>query len=207
MSEPQTRSSDLADAAPVALALFGFTLALYGVQYAGGVNVTVGLNYALLVSGVAEILCGVLCLVKGLAYPGYVLAVFGFWVIGLYFLLTSGVGAQGFTPDAIAGYVLLQVVPTLYLAIPAFAYRNVPFMVTFAAIAGLILSLGIGTIVGSDALTRASGWFAVLGAVAIWYAGAGAVLRNSGVISAEAGEGGTAAATGGPTQATLVDAG
>ncbi|WP_316778140.1 GPR1/FUN34/YaaH family transporter [Streptomyces sasae] len=197
-----TRSSSLTDAAPIALALFGFTLALYGVRYAAGVEVTVGLNYALLVSGVAEIVCGVLCLVKGLAYPGYVLGTFGFWVVGLFLLLTSGVGAPGFTPDAIAWYVLVMVVPTVYLAIPAFVYRNLPFMVAFTAITALILSLGFGTMVGSATLTRASGWLALLGAVAIWYVGAGDILRNCGVLSAK----GTAPAAEEPAPYTVAAA-
>lgn len=191
-TESRTRSSDLVDAAPVALALFGFTLALYGVRYAAGVEVTVGLNYALLVSGIAEILCAILCLVKGLAYPGYVHGTFAFWVVGLFFLLTSRISAQGFTPDAVAWYALLQVVPTVYSAIPAFVYRSIPFMVAFISITLLIVSLGFGTMISSDALTRASGWLALVGAAAIWYVGAGGIWRNCAVLPTK-GDGSSAA--------------
>ncbi len=170
----------LSDAGPVAIALFGFTLALFGLQYALDIHVVAGLNYALLVSGAAEVLCGFLCLARGLAYSGYVLAIYGFWVVGLYLLLTVGVGSKAFTTDAVAWYVLLQLVPTVYLAVPAFVFRHVPFIVAFLAIAGLILALGIGTAAGSDVLTRASGWFAFVGAAAIWFVGGGEVLRNTG---------------------------
>lgn len=183
----ESRSSALAVASPIALALFGFTLALYGIRYTTDAGVAVGLNYALLFSGLAEIVCGILCLFGVLAYPGYVLATFGFWVIGLYFVLTSGVTDDGFTTQAVAWYVVLQVVPTVYLAVPAFVFRSVPFMITFVAIAARILCLGFGVMYGSASLPRVSGWFAFVAAAAIWFVAAGDVLRNCGIVAARRG--------------------
>ena len=79
----------MADPTPVAFALFAFALAVYGVRF---VNVsaltvaaaptTIALDYAILVAAIAETLVGVLAVIRGLAYRGYVTTIFGIWLFG-----------------------------------------------------------------------------------------------------------------------------
>ena len=82
---------------PVAYGLFAFALAVYGIRFASvsaatlaAGPATVALNYAVLIAGIAETLAGVLAVIKGSAYPGYVTSVFGIWLIGFYLLITTG---------------------------------------------------------------------------------------------------------------------
>jgi hypothetical protein len=49
-------------------------------------------------------------------------------LFGFYLLVTSGAASKEFTLDALAWYSLMLVVPVAILAVPAFAHRNVLFM-------------------------------------------------------------------------------
>jgi len=141
----------VADPVPTGVALFAFALALYGVRFAAVKEttlvagpVTIGLNYAVLVAAIAESLCGILALVRGVTYPGYVLSIFGIWLWGFYFLITAGAGNKAFTPDALAWYAFLLDVPVILMAVPAFVHRNIPFMVAFVGLILLVFFLGLG---------------------------------------------------------------
>src|SRR5262249_43775113 len=130
------------------------------------------LNYAILIAGIAQLLAGVLAIVRGISYRGWVVSVFGAWLIGFYLLLThediaatrdSGILATGPNgkplPSAVTGalqaanvtawhaasvawYVLPLIVPVAILAVPSFRRRNLPFMIAFAAIVALLVLLG-----------------------------------------------------------------
>jgi hypothetical protein len=80
-------------------------------------------------AGIAETLAGLLAIIRGTAYPGYVTSVFGIWLIGFYLLITSGAASKAFTPDALAWYVLVLVVPVVILAVPAVVHREIAFII------------------------------------------------------------------------------
>jgi GPR1/FUN34/yaaH family len=193
----------MADPMPIAYGLFAFALAVYGIRFisvdattlAAGPT-TVALNYAVLIAGIAEVLAGVLGLIKGIAYPAYVTSIFGIWLIGFYLLVTSGAENKAFTPNALAWYVLAVIVPVAILAVPAIVHRNYPFTVAFVALIGLLLLLGLGyhdlynavstatktkgvpQLSTAVNLLKASAWFGFVAALAIWWVFAREVIRQ-----------------------------
>jgi succinate-acetate transporter protein len=199
----------MGDPMPVAYGLFAFALAVYGIRFSGVSAATlaagpetVALNYAVLIAGIAETLAGILAVIRGSAYPGYVTSVFGIWLIGFYLLITSGAASKEFTPDALAWYVLVLIVPVVILAVPAAVHRELAFTVAFAALIVLLLLLGLGYHNLSNALSaatasgkppavstavdlvKASSWFGFLAAVAIWWVFAREVYKSTGLLRA-----------------------
>jgi succinate-acetate transporter protein len=196
-----------ADPLPIAYGLFAFALAVYGIRFAS-VNAstlaagptTVALNYAVLVAGIAEIVAGILAVIRGSSYPGYVTSVFGIWLIGFYLLITTGAASKTFTPDALAWYVLVLIVPVAILAVPAVIHREIAFTVAFVALIVLLLLLGLGYHNLSNAisaatasgkppavstavdLVKASSWFGFIAAAAIWLVFARDVYRATGLL-------------------------
>lgn len=199
------------DPTPIALALFGFSLAVYGVRYfsvssttlAAGA-VTVGLNYAVLAGAIAEAVVGFLAVIRGFSYPGYVTATFGIWLFGFYMLVTSGVANKEFTPDALGWYVLVLIVPVAIMAVPAFVHRHVAFMVAFIAILALLALLGLAyhdvyNAVGAAnatktapsfstpvTLLKTSAYFGFIAAIALWWEFAYGVYKATGVVRSKA---------------------
>lgn len=192
---------------PVAYALFAFALAVYGIRFmnldastlAAG-STTVALDYAVLIAGVAETLAGVLGLIKGITYPAYVTTIFGIWLIGFFLLVTSGAKEEAFTPDALAFYVLVLVVPVAIMAVPAILHRNIPFTIAFVALLSMLLLLGLGyhdlynevsaaaktkgapSLSTAVNLVKASAWFAFAGALSIWWVFAREVYQITGIL-------------------------
>jgi succinate-acetate transporter protein len=175
-----TQTQVMADPTPIAFGLFAFALVLYGVRFVGVSAATIqgptseALNYAILVGGAAELLGGVLALIRGMGYPAWVSSVFGLWLIGFFLLLThvdqaaahdSGIVAAGpgdkplpgsvtaalqsanvtaWHADSVAWYVFILIIPVVILAVPAFIQRNIPFMVAFLAVVVVLVLLGLG---------------------------------------------------------------
>jgi succinate-acetate transporter protein len=135
--------SGIASASPIGFALFGFALFVFGIRFVSVDSAAAGLNYAILAAAIAETISGLLEIIRGSAYPGYVLTTFGIWLTGLYFLLTVGSDSKIFTPDAVAWYALGLIVPVAYMALPALLHRNGPLVAAFVAILGTLLCLGI----------------------------------------------------------------
>jgi succinate-acetate transporter protein len=197
----------MADPMPLALGLFGFALAMFAVRFIGvdattlavG-STTVALNYALLIGGIAELLGGVLGIIRGMRYPAYVTAIFGTWLIGFYYLVTAGETNKAFTPNAVAWWSLVLIVPVAIMAVPAFIQRNIPFAAAFIALIALLLFSGLGfhniytSVTAAEAsksapdlstavnLVKTAAWFAVAAALAIWYMFAVDVYRLTGVL-------------------------
>jgi hypothetical protein len=201
------RQMAMSDPLPIALGLFAFALAMYGVRFVAVGDATlkagstsVALDYALLVGGIAEVLGGVLAIIKGLGYPAYVVTIFGVWLIGFYLLTTSGAANAAFTPDAVAYYLFILVVPVAIMAVPAVVHRNIPFVVAFVAIIALLIVGGLGFHSLHDALVsaaatksapslsatvdllQASAWLAFIAAAAIWWVFASEVYQITGVL-------------------------
>jgi succinate-acetate transporter protein len=161
--------------------------------------ITEGLNYAVLVGGIAEVLAGVLGIIRGIGYPGYVTTTFGIWLLGFYLLITSGAANKAFTPDAIAWYSLVVIVPVVILAVPAVVHRNIPFIIAFLGLILLLLFLGLGYHSLQDQLNAAaaksapdlgtavdqlkvSAWAGLVAAVAIWTVFAQEVFQATGLL-------------------------
>lgn len=163
------------DAGPVALLLLGFTLFMIGVGFAIDQTAAVGVDYAILVSAIAQLVAGVLCLIKGLHFPGYVMTTFGCFLTGLFCLLTIGVAnaestGKMFTGHAVGWYSLAIVFPLAILNVPVFKHRDVPFMIAFPILTLLNLTLGLSELTGPRTeLLQLTGWLALAAAPVIWF--------------------------------------
>ena len=209
-SQNPPAASGMADPMPIAYGLFAFALAVYGIRFmtldastlAAG-STTVALDYAVLIAGIAETLAGVLGLIKGITYPAYVTTIFGIWLIGFFLLVTSGAKEKAFTPDALAFYVLVLIVPVAIMAVPAIMHRNIPFTIAFVALLSMLLLLGLGyhdlynevstaaktngtpSLSTAVSLIKASAWFAFAGALSIWWVFAREVYQITGILHVE----------------------
>jgi succinate-acetate transporter protein len=159
--------------------------------------------YGLLVGGIAETLCGVLGMIRGQAFQGYVTCTFGIWLIGFFLLLTVGANDKTFTPNAIGWYALVLIVPVVIFAVPEFVRRDVPFMIAFAAVVFLLLLLGVGfhnlnndivtatatkqppDLSGVASTLKASAWMSFIAAGAVWYLMARDLYRVLGIFGME----------------------
>ena len=191
---------------PVAFALFGFALCLYGVRFLNVGPTTVAANatsdafvYALLVGGIAETLCGVLGILRGQAYQGCVTCTFGIWLIGFFLLLTVGANDKTFSPDAVGWYTLILIIPVAIFAVPEFVRLDVPFMIAFVAIIALLLLLGLAfhdlnhdlvsaaltkrppDLSGVANMLQASAWMGFVAAGAVWFVMARDLYRSLGL--------------------------
>ncbi len=190
--EPSLRSAT-ADPGAIGLSLFGFALFVYGVQFVayagaapGAATSSVATIYAILVAAAGETLAGIFYLLRGQGYQASILCGFGLWLLGLYLLLTLGADNKAFAPDAVGWYSIALIVPVAYMGIPSLLHRNVPLIIAFVALIGVLLFLGIGFLSADLAAKppvppsvnelRVSGSFAFLAAAALWYRAAGIVL-------------------------------
>ena len=192
-SERASLSSATADPGAIGLSLFGFALFLYGIQFVvyagaapGAATSSVATIYAILVAAAGETLAGILYILRGQGYQASILCGFGLWLFGLYLLLTLGADNKAFAPDAVGWYAIALIVPVAYMAIPSVLHRNVPLVIAFVALIGLLLFLGIGFLSANLAARppmppsvsdlRVSGIFAFVAAAALWYRATGIVL-------------------------------
>jgi hypothetical protein len=192
-SERASLGSATADPGAIGLSLFGFALFLYGVQFVvyanaapGAATSSVATIYAVLVAAIGETLAGVLYILRGQGYQASILCGFGLWLFGLYLLLTLGTDNKAFSPDAVGWYAIALIVPVAFMAIPSILHRNLPLIIAFVALIGLLLFLGTGFL--SANLTakppvapsvnelRVSGIFAFVAAAALWFRATGIVL-------------------------------
>jgi succinate-acetate transporter protein len=185
-SERASLGSATADPGAIGLSLFGFALFLYGIQFVVYANAAPGAatsaeatTYAILIAGAGETLAGILYILRGQGYQASILCGFGLWLLGLYLLLTLGAESKAFSPDAVGWYAIALIVPVAFMSIPSFAHRNVPLVVAFVALIGLLLFLGTGFLSANltakppvppsvDQL-RVSGIFGFVAAAALWY--------------------------------------
>lgn len=200
-------SSHIGDPIPIALGLFGFGLAVFWARFADVSEATLAagsqseaLNYALLAASIAEAVAGIIAVIRGALFPGYVTATFGLWLFGLFFLVTAGAAQKDFTPDALGWYALILVVPVAIMAVPPLLHRQIGLSVAFLALIGLLLLFGIGyhdlyvavatatatktapDLSTSVDLVKASAWFAFVAAGALWWLFARDVYEATGVL-------------------------
>lgn len=192
-SERASLGSATADPGAIGLSLFGFALFLYGVQFVayanaapGAATSSVATTYAILVAAVGETLAGLLYILRGQGYQASILCGFGLWLLGLYLLLTLGTENKAFSPDAVGWYSIALIIPVAYMSIPSFLHRNLPLIIAFVALIGVLLFLGTGFLSANLAAKppvppsvnqlRVSGIFAFIAAAALWYRAMAIVL-------------------------------
>jgi GPR1/FUN34/yaaH family len=192
-AERASLGSATADPGAIGLSLFGFALFLYGVQFVvyagaapGAATSSVATVYAVLVAAIGETLAGVLYILRGQGYQASILCGFGLWLFGLYLLLTLGTDNKAFAPDAVGWYAIALIVPVAFMAIPSILHRNLPLIIAFVALIGLLLFLGTGFLSANLAAKpplppsvnelRVSGIFAFIAAAALWFRATGIVL-------------------------------
>lgn len=181
---PQT-----ATGVPLAVACFGFSLAMLSLSNAHIVNPdAIGMFVP-----VAMITGGIGMLVGGLAEfrTGNVFgATFG--VIYACFLITTGAILRFFSPDivAVAGvdgfgdafgaYLILWAIFTAMLTIGA-RYINTPAFIAFGLLAIVYVLLGINSIVQPDGTTlqKLGGWVGLVDSAAAWYLASAIVLNGT----------------------------
>jgi succinate-acetate transporter protein len=205
--EPGIARPRMSNPMPIAFGLFAFALTIYGIRFVD-VNATTlsagpaseALTYAVLAAGIAQVLAGVLGVIRGQAFQGYVMATFGIWLFGLFMLFTQGAAQKAFTPDAVGWYALVLLVPVCIMAVPEFVERNVPVAIAFVAIIVLLLLLGLGyhdlygdltsavatkrppAVSGVVDMLKISAYCAFVAAAAIWYVMARDLYRIMGIV-------------------------
>lgn len=205
--EPLIPRPRMSNPMPVAFALLAFALAIYGVRYVNVNPATLNAGptseaviYAFLVAAIALITAGVLALIRGQAFDGYLATMFGVGLLGLYLLLTRGAVQKDFTPDAVGWYALVLLVPVVIMAVPQAVKRNVPQTTVIAAIAVVLLFLGLAyhhlngeltdallarkppDVSGVITMLKVSAYAAFVAAAALWYLLARDVYRASGIL-------------------------
>jgi succinate-acetate transporter protein len=205
-ADPTLTRPRMSNPMPMAFGLFAFALTIYGVRFVDVSATTLSagpaseaLIYAVLAAAIAQILAGVLGVIRGQAFQGYVMATFGIWLFGLYMLFTHGASQKDFTPDAVGWYALVLLVPVAIMAVPEFIQRNVPVAVAFVAIIVLLALLGLGyhdlngdltsaaaakrapDVSGVVSMLKVSAWCAWVAAAAIWFVMARDLYRIMGI--------------------------
>jgi hypothetical protein len=198
-----TRKALLADPIPAASALLAFQLFVYGARWIGVTPATLAhgplapaLSYATLIAGLAQVGAGVISIIRGSGYVGYVASTFGMWLIGFYLL---GLDTKA-DPDAAAWFLIALVPVLVLLMIPAIIRRRVAFTIAFGAITTLVILDGFALHKLHDilaAVTTAkaapdlstpvnllslSGWFAFITVAALLWIAARGFFEAEGII-------------------------
>jgi succinate-acetate transporter protein len=119
--------------------------------------------YVILVAAIGETIAGMWAIARGNTYVAGILANFGIWLVGFYMMLTQGAARSE------GAYVLLLIIPIVYLGIIAFRARLVIFSIAFAALIAMLFFLGFGYYFENDALGIVSGVLARIAAIPIFY--------------------------------------
>jgi hypothetical protein len=178
---------DVATGVPLAVACFGFSLAVLSLSNAHIVSpAAIGLfiPVAMVTGGLGMFTGGVAEFRRGNTFG----ATFG--VIYACFLITTGVILQFFQPritavagadhfgDAFGAYLILWAIFTAMLTVGA-RYINLPAFIAFALLAIVYLVLGINNIVqpASTTLAKIGGWVGLVDSAAAWYLSSALVLN------------------------------
>ncbi len=173
------RGLPMANPLPIAFGIFGFSFLVYSVRFVGVSADTLtgptseALSYALLIGGIAELLGGLLAIIKGIAHSGWTMSVLGIWLIGFFLLIQHTdpaavsdprilqTGADGKPLPASAASALQQVnvaawhaaslswfmlmlaVPVLILAIRPVLDRNITLIIVFAGVIAVAILFGL----------------------------------------------------------------
>jgi succinate-acetate transporter protein len=178
---------DIATGVPLAVACFGFSVAVLSLSNAHIVNPTaigIFVPVALITGGLGMFTGGVAEFRRGNTFG----ATFG--VIYACFLITTGAILQFFQPgitaaagvdnfgDAFGAYLILWAIFTGMLTVGA-RYINLPAFIAFGLLTIVYVVLGINNIVQptSTTLAKIGGWIGLADAAAAWYLSSAIVLN------------------------------
>jgi succinate-acetate transporter protein len=150
------------------LSAFGFSLFLLGMELVVSKTIAGAALYGVLFAGVLEFIAGMWMISKGESYLANILAVFGGWLIGLFFLMTQGKSLGVFNPASFGWYILAIQPPLVMLAVPAFKFGKKMLIGAFVSLFLLVAFLGGGFILGSQGMELFAGIFAFISAFFIW---------------------------------------
>lgn len=151
------------------LSAFGFSLFLLGMELVVSKALAGAALYGVLFAGVLEFIAGMWMISKGESYLANILAVFGGWLIGLFFLMTQGKSLGVFNPAAFGWYILAIEPPLVMLAIPAIKFRKKVLIAAFVSLFILVAFLGGGFILGNQGMEFIAGIFSFISAFFIWW--------------------------------------
>jgi succinate-acetate transporter protein len=178
---------DVATGVPLAVACFGFSLAVLSLSNAHIVNpaaIGIFVPVALATGGLGMFAGGVAEFRRGNTFGGT------FGVIYACFLITTALILQFFSPgiiaassldgfgDAFGAYLILWAIFTAMLTVGA-RYINLPAFIAFGLLAVVYVVLGINNIVQptSTTLAKIGGWVGLVDSAAAWYLASAIVLN------------------------------
>lgn len=159
---------------------FGIGLTVLGVQQLMPTNPNLigAATYATLVAAIAEFLGGMWAFARGDTYLGAIGATFGSWLIGYYYLITSGVASKLYNPRSAGLYCFALLLPTVLLAIPSIKLKLKAFTGVFVGLFLLLLFLGLAGMPFADGSTiwnKLAGVASLLTALLLFWSGYAAI--------------------------------
>lgn len=151
------------------LATFGFALVALSFQVLINPEASGATLYAILVAAIGETVAGMWAIARGDTYVAGILATFGIWLFGFYMMRTQGEELGLVNPASEGAYVLLIIIPVVYLGLIAFRARLLIFSVAFAALIALLFFLGFGYYFENEALRTIAGVLALIAAAPLFY--------------------------------------
>ncbi|GAA0236538.1 GPR1/FUN34/YaaH family transporter [Haladaptatus pallidirubidus] len=151
------------------LLLFGYSLAVLGAELLIAHEAAGALVFAIFIAAVGESIGGLWEISQGKTYLGSVVTTFGIWLFGLFMLETVGQVLGLVTPQALATYFLVLLIPIVLLGYPAFKNQlGWQIQGAFVFLFLLVLFAGVNFILTSSLLNLAAGASAWLAAICIW---------------------------------------
>lgn len=170
-----------------ALLLFGYSLAVLGVELLITHNAVGALVFGIFIAGVAESIGGLWEISRGETLIGTTMATFGLWLVGLFLLETMGRLLGLVSPATMGTYFLVLLVPVAILAIPPFK-NDLGWEIqgAFVTLFLLVLFAGAEFVVGMAILAQIAGILAWVSAFFIWTIAVEDVLEIGGTPSESA---------------------
>ncbi len=151
------------------LLLFGYSLAVLGVELLVTPAAAGALAFAIFVAAVGETVGGLWELARGETYIGTIVTTFGIWLLGLFLLETLGSVLGLVTPPTLATYFLVLLIPIALLAIPAFKNgMGWPIRGAFVALFLLVVFAGLNFVLANGIFGLVAGVFAWVSALFVW---------------------------------------
>lgn len=151
------------------LATFGLALSALAFQVLVNPDAAAATLYLILVAAIGETVAGMWAIARGNTYVAGILTTFGIWLFGFFMMRTQGEELGIVTPAAEGAYVLLLIIPVVYLGIIAFRARLGVFSVAFVALIAMLFFLGFGYYFENGVLRTIAGVLALIAAIPIFY--------------------------------------
>lgn len=169
MSEERMASRQFGNPGVFGLATFGLALSALSFQVLVSPEAAAATLYLILVASIGEVIAGMWAIARGNTYVAGILTTFGLWLFGFYMMRTQGEELGLVTHAAEGAYVLLLLIPAIYLGLIAFRARLLVFSIAFVALIALLVFLGLGYYFENELLTMIGAAFSLIAAIPIFY--------------------------------------